>query len=109
MRVLVTKWKLIWESLLPAIFLKCVWYAWNSEDVLLNRRSMVWGLVHRRVPGSWWKTRLRRLYDFWEMQHFFPLHMIYEWQKQARSLQTDMELSSLDDKDSVLPALPRRS
>ena len=101
--------RLVWQSLLPAIFLKCIWYAWNSEDVLLNCRSMVWGLVHRRVPGSWWKARLRRLYDFWEMQHFFPLHMIYEWQKQARSLRTDGDLSSLDNGDSVLPALPVRS
>ena len=40
---------------------------------------------------------------------FSPLHMIYEWQKQARSLRTDGDLSSLDNGDSVLPALPVRS
>ena len=37
--------KLIWQSFLPAAMAKCVWFAWDREDVRINFRSLVWGLT----------------------------------------------------------------
>ena len=45
--------KLVWQSLLPAIFIKSLWFVWNGEDLLLNLRSLLWGLIHTGVLGSW--------------------------------------------------------
>ena len=72
--------RLVWQSLLPAISVQCLWFAWDLEDVLLNLRSMVLGLVCREVPVLWWKAWLRRLFQRWNLHLFFPFELVYDWQ-----------------------------
>ena len=62
--------KLVWQSFLPTVMAKCVWYAWSSGDVRTNFRSLVWGLTVRQIPGVWWKARLGRFFDFWSLSRF---------------------------------------
>ena len=76
--------RLIWQSFLPAAMAKCVWFAWDREDVRVNFRSLVWGLTVCQVPGVWWKARLRRFWDFWSLGRFFSVDEVFAWQAQAR-------------------------
>ena len=46
------------------------------------------GSLYRQVPGSWWKQRIRFLFDFWDRHHFFPFELIHDWPR-ARALQME--------------------
>ena len=74
----------IWQSFLPAATAKCVWFAWDREDVRVNFRSLVWGLTVSQIPGIWGKVRLRRFWDFWSLGRFFSIDEVFAWQAQAR-------------------------
>ena len=69
--------RLIWQSFLPAAMAKCVWFAWDREDVRVNFRSLVWGLTMCQIPGVWLKARLRRFWDFWLLGRFFCIHEVF--------------------------------
>ena len=62
--------------------------AWDSEGLLINLRSLVWGLVVTQVLGSKWRARFRRLFQFWGLDRFFPWELVHDWQREARCLMT---------------------
>ena len=62
--------RLIWRSLLPAIISKSI-FAWDAHDVMVNVRSLVWGVVRQGYPLQWWKPALLWLFDQFLMCRFF--------------------------------------
>ena len=65
---------------------KCVWFAWDREDVRVNFRSLVWGLTVCQIPGVWWKARLGRFWDFWSLGRFFMLDEVFARHARARTV-----------------------
>ena len=52
-----------WRSQLPALFTKGIWYAWSTDDLITNLRSLVWNLLLKGYPVGWWKPQLVRCWD----------------------------------------------
>ena len=77
--------KLLWRSLLPALVAKSLWYAGNSEDVVANFRSLIWGLTIRGYPTRWWTPVFWRLYDRHIPSRFFPRHQVRDSCKQGKA------------------------
>jgi len=63
--------RLIWHSLLLAIISKSIWFAWNAADVMVNVRSLVWGLSIKGYPLGWWKPSFLCLFDTYMLCRFF--------------------------------------
>ena len=40
-------------SMLPSLFLKSVWYAASTGNLVANFRSLVWGVGWRGNPKEW--------------------------------------------------------
>ena len=57
----------------------------HREYQLQGFRSLVWGLTRGAVPGGWWKAPMRRFFEYWSLERFFPLHAVFNWQKEARA------------------------
>ena len=48
------------NSYLPSLFLKSVWYAASSRDIIANFRSIAWGVGAKKYSVEWWSPQLKK-------------------------------------------------
>ena len=74
----------VWRSQLPALFTKSIWYAWSTDDLVTNLRSLVWNLILKGYPVGWWKPQFLRCWDKYRLQQVFPLHLLHAWVREGK-------------------------
>ena len=65
--------RLVWRSMRPSLFSKSLWYARSGIDVVVNLRSLVWGLTFAGFPTAWWTPQFRRCWAKYRLSRLFAL------------------------------------
>ena len=76
----------VWRSQLPSLLLKSIWSSLSSSDLLVNVRSLIWGLGFHGYPRRWWRPALFRLWRKYRLERIFDMAMVDRWVREGASL-----------------------
>ena len=72
------------NSYLPSLFLKLVWYAACSKDIIANFRSIAWGIGAKRYPVEWWSPLLKKFLAKHKLDKLIPLPVFGRWVREGK-------------------------
>ena len=75
----------VMKALLPSLALKSVWYAFGVPDLIVNFRSIFWGVGWMGYPVSWWGNCLRRCIDHYDLGLILTSKLCSLWVREGRA------------------------
>ena len=71
-------------SFLPSLLNKCLLYALNPLGLILNVRSLTWGLGWHNYPRQWWENAVKGFVKDLHLYDIFPLRDIDTWEREGK-------------------------
>ena len=71
------------KTFLPSLALKSLWHASDLQCVVINMRSMFWGVGANHYPVAWWKPPIKRFLHRYSLNDVIHEALFEAWVRQG--------------------------
>ena len=73
----------------PSLLINSIWFSPTSSEIMVNRRSLIWGVGLKGYPSKWWRGRLLSFFKEQDLKRILTLKQMFLWVAEGRGMGPD--------------------
>ena len=73
----------------PSLLINSIWFSSTASEILVNLRSLMWGVGVKGYPSEWWRGRLLRFFKKQDLGRILTLKQMFFWVAEGKGMGPD--------------------